>query len=385
MASSGLPSARRRQPSTRPLTVYFRVFPGLKTPTQATRRSSKTTAASIRSAPTAAAVMTLELELPKPNAKRPKHRKVPAAWTFSGLQPANGVSQNCAPSCGTSPQGRRAASCSRVHRLHVARAVNDRWSQLQGLRLRCHTLGRQALSQARNTRSGGRKSHHSDGQESDPALSTRRRHTGRAPKRVAFITPGLGLGGAPKRVAFITPGLGLGGAERWVASCIRHFTAAVTVVGVFTPDVNGALAPEIGRYTQVHPLGEVQHVASDVVLAWGYPKVGELVPREKLAVSHGAAELEWAKRCCEPMERDSARLAAVSGDAARVWHRGPVEIIPNGAEIDRICPAAAGSSCAAHWTSRPMNGSPFILVGCLPRSVQRSWRRWRSFCPSDGR
>lgn len=154
-------------------------------------------------------------------------------------------------------------------------------------------------------------------------MSTRRLKTGRAPKRVAFITPGLGLGGA----------------ERWVASCIRHFTAAVTVVGVFTPDTNGVMAAEISRFTRVYPLGDVQHVASDVVLAWGYPKVGELVPREKLiAVSHGAAELEWTRKCCEPMERDSARLAAVSGDAARVWHRGPVEIIQNGAELDRICP-----------------------------------------------
>lgn len=161
----------------------------------------------------------------------------------------------------------------------------------------------------------------------------------------------------PLRVGFITPCLYQGGAERWMYSLSRCWPAGVRTTAFLCR--SGAItsrreAERWGRIIEWTPQVAVARTRAfaesvDVALAWGEEDLGLLaqhLPMPVIAVSHGAAHYDFARKVAGAMAPHADDLAAVSFEAAEAF--GPDEIIttviPNGAEPDRCVPIEGGES-----------------------------------------
>jgi len=195
------------------------------------------------------------------------------------------------------------------------------------------------------------------------------------------------------RVTILTPSLLPGGAERWVAALCRHFvTCRVTCVAVRTADqsIRGELPHGIPVETAIHvdsPVEDVVHKAiaygSDVLLTWGCLDLASLRGSLDIPIIH-VSHTSVTQYQHDEGQIHANFLAAVSESAGEVFPqtlrlRTKVEVIHNGADIERTRPRFGGAFQRRAWgvpeTSKLVlylgrlseEKNPAALLRCAPK------------------
>lgn len=161
----------------------------------------------------------------------------------------------------------------------------------------------------------------------------------------------------PLRVAFLTPGLGLGGAEIWVLTLAGALAPeAVRVTGVYV--VSRGIHPWL--FEQAHAL----HVPirrrpgpwlsrTDIVISWGAPDPWRWLPDYHgllLHVSHGCGP--FARLVNSQIAQQASAYAAVSTIAARGLPPQSC-ILHNGVPPDRCRPRRSRAAMRSSWGVAP--------------------------------
>ena len=159
------------------------------------------------------------------------------------------------------------------------------------------------------------------------------------------------------RIAFLTPSLHIGGAEMWILSLARNFLQARPVALIHTshfdhPDIvrqAKALMPILRprdprNYRQLKLLTERACRTADVLVTWGYGPLARLtrdldIPVVEVSHSDGA----WGpqSQLVHHSSRGADYHVAVSHAAVGAFPehlQEKVNIIYNGAEVDRVTP-----------------------------------------------
>ena len=204
----------------------------------------------------------------------------------------------------------------------------------------------------------------------------------------------------PLRVGFATPSLGRGGAERWVLTLCKAFSKAITVPGIITWDIEGALAPEARGYARLFWPHESEEFFSlcDVVIAWGLYQLPQVKGIESfqgkiIACSHGASRQAFHRKTNADMASiPGCIMTAVSDAAALSFPDGSdVTVIPNGVEVER-CTPRKGREKTRELLGIPDDAKVALFFGrlgtekrplLLAEAVLQSDEWWGVFCGFD--